>query len=192
MPIVVFFTSFNVSSAVEQNNTFCSLQDSSYIIKHDLKEYEVYSDIIINATPDQVWSVLTDFDKTSQWSSNFYGLVGDVRDGGMVVAKYKVGKQVIDFPHTLNFRPRNEFSWSSPIVTLPGIKDDHHFIVTATDDNKTRFVQKDTYTGEHEVYSNGVTSLVTAKYLAEQQSLEFRKFNRELKFEVEKIYNVRD
>ncbi|MDO4626034.1 MAG: hypothetical protein Q4A81_01775 [Pasteurellaceae bacterium] len=63
---------------------------------------------------------------------------------------------------------------------MAGLNDDHHFIVSETDDGKTLFIQLDTYTG--------ATATINAEMLAKNQIAEFEKFNKELKMESEKRF----
>ena len=41
---------------------------------------EIFTQIEIEATREQVWSVLTDFEKMPEWSSSFQGIKGFIQN----------------------------------------------------------------------------------------------------------------
>lgn len=144
------------------------------------EEAHIFTSIVIDATPNQVWSVLTDFDAYSQWSSTFRGLEGDIRDGGQVNALFPLQDGTIaEFPHILNYTDGVSFGWSDPILTLPEIIDNHFYTVELCGD-QTNFVQTDEFTGNNEN--------VPAAALANLLLPSYQIFNLELKGEVERRF----
>jgi len=140
----------------------------------------VYTDIVIEATPAQVWEVLTDFESMPDWSSSFQGITGDVSDGGQATAIYLNEGAPQEFPHVLSWEEGRSFSWSDPLAFAPGIVDDHHFTVDRTDGSATLFVQTDQFTGDSTVFP--------ASTLADLLSGAYAQFNQELKAEVERRF----
>ncbi len=140
----------------------------------------VYSDIVIEATPAQVWEVLTDFDAMPDWSSTLQGVVGDLSDGGQATATYLANDVPQEFPHILSWQEGRSFSWSDPLVFAPGIVDHHRFIVDSTDGSATLFVQTDQLTGDDPNFP--------ASALAAVLSGSYAQFNQELKAEVERRF----
>ncbi len=139
---------------------------------------QVYSEIVIAATPEQVWAVLTDFETMPEWSDTFQGLAGDLSDGGEAVATFLVEGQAFPFPHVLSWEEGRSFGWSDPLIFAPGIVDDHRYIVDRTDGVNTLFVQYDTLTGDDPD--------VPAVVLADQLVQAYAWFNQQLKAEVER------
>ncbi len=140
----------------------------------------VYSDIVIEATPEQVWEVLTDFDAMPDWSSSLQGVVGDLSDGGQATAIYLNEGAPQEFPHILTWEEGRSFSWSDPLAFAPGIVDHHRFIVDRTDGSATLFVQTDQLTGDDANFP--------ASVLAGFLRGLYAQFNQELKAEVERRF----
>ena len=151
---------------------------SSVTPNSDSTTYSVYSDIVINASAAEIWSVLTEWDSVGNWSSSFLGLTGDIRDGGSVIARYKVGTDTFNFPHTLHYVEGVEFGWSDPIAFAPGITDNHLFKLEPISSCQTKFIQTDEFTG--------YDSTFTLPNLSAQSEAGYNQFNSELKAEVEK------
>ncbi len=144
-------------------------------------ESHVYTSIVINATPNQVWSVLTDFDTMPSWSTTFQGLEGDIRDGGQITAIFPLPNgENIAYPHLLNYTENESFGWSDPIIGLDGIVDNHMYTVTFCG-NQTEFIQTDEFSGNNQN--------VSALTLATIVLTDYQIFNQELKAEVEKKFN---
>ncbi|WP_419927017.1 SRPBCC family protein [Candidatus Poriferisocius sp.] len=140
----------------------------------------VYSDIVIEATPEQVWEVLTDFEAMPDWSSSLQGVVGDLSDGGQATAIFLSEGELSEFPHILTWEEGRSFSWSDELLFAPGIVDHHQYIVDRTDGVATLFVQTDQLTGDNATFPAGVL----AGFL---QGL-YAQFNQELKAEVERRF----
>ena len=139
---------------------------------------EVYSEIVIAATPEQIWAVLTDFETMPDWSGSFQGLAGNLTDGGEAVATFLAEGELYPFPHVLTWEEGRSFGWSDPLAFAPGIVDDHHYIVDRTDGTNTLFIQIDTLTGDNDAYPAAV--------LADQLVQGYAWFNQQLKAEVER------
>ena len=141
---------------------------------------QVYSEIVIAATPEQIWEVLTDFETMPEWSGSFQGLAGDLTDGGEAVATFLAEGQAFPFPHVLSWEEGRSFGWSDPLAFAPGIVDDHHYIIDRTDGTNTLFIQIDTLTGDDAGYPAAV--------LADQLVQGYAWFNQQLKTEVERRF----
>jgi hypothetical protein len=184
VPVLVSMLVLGSCREDDTNNYVCvpdpALEGSTSRVttNSDSSTYFVYTDIVINASTSEVWSVLTDWNNIGTWSSSFIGLTGDIKDKGQVVASYKVGTDTFKFPHTLHYIEGKEFGWSDPITFAPEIKDNHLFKVEAISDCQSRFIQTDDFTGE-----NANFPLPT---LAAQSEMGYNQFNVELKKEVEK------
>ena len=143
-------------------------------------EAHVYTSIVINATPEQVWEVLTDFTTMPNWSSTFQGLEGDITNGGQINALFLNQGQVLSFPHELTYEEGLRFGWSDEILTLPGIVDNHFYTIEPCG-SETIFIQTDEFVGNNEN--------VPAIGLANLLLMDYQTFNSELKAEVERRFN---
>lgn len=136
----------------------------------------VHSDIVIDAPPEEVWSVLTDWDRLKEWSPTLQALRGEIRDGGAVSAEYVFMGSVATPDHTLLYEEGSMFGWSDPM--LPGVKDRHIYRVEALPDGRTRFVQTDEVRG-------GVLSFLFGWIVIREMRKTYPLFNQALKERVE-------
>ena len=75
-----------VVAAQENPKTISS--ETMEVVEIGPNHHKVYTDIVIDAPPDEVWAVLTDFERMPDWSSTFQGLTGDFSNGGTVNALF--------------------------------------------------------------------------------------------------------
>ncbi len=141
----------------------------------------VYTSIVINARPEQVWEVLTDFSTMPNWSSSFQGLQGDPSDGVQANALFLVegNPAPVSFSHRLIWEEGKRFGWSDPILFAPGVVDYHLYVVEPCGD-QTLFIQTDNFTGTDEMFSPQVLATILLG--------GYQTFNRELKAEVERRF----
>lgn len=86
--------------------------------------FAVHTEVFIDAPPDNVWAVLTDFAHLSEWSNNFVGLEGDFREGGQITVMLKVGPLTQHINHEVKFfEDGRSFGWSDPLFA--GLSDRH-------------------------------------------------------------------
>jgi hypothetical protein len=142
---------------------------------------EVFTQIEIKATKEQVWSILTDFEKMPEWSSSFQGIEGEFKEGGKATSYFKapIGKKNMKFEHTLiEFKENVSFGWSDPLML--GMKDHHIYKLETLENGNTLFIQTDGVEG-------GATHFM-GKLMTNNMEKMYLKFNQELKDRVESIY----
>jgi|GEM_PF-579057 len=163
---------------------------TGYVIRYADQQSEANTEILIRATPAQVWSVLTDFASMPSWSTSFQGLTGDIRNGGAVTVRYRMGTSIAEYPYTLTYADGSAFAWSAPMTGLRGFTDNHRFAVVPVSKRVTRFIQRDGYTGESSLPGpDGQPKPLTAQEFAAMQVTNFAQFNKELRAEVEKRFS---
>lgn len=143
---------------------------------------KIYTDILIDATPEQVWSVLSDTKSYKNWASFLLDIQGEIKDGNKITAVFqpnpeKEKKNTIE--HTISVTDGKEFFWAEK--GPGGVTDNHHFIVEPAEGGKTKFIQSDELKG-------GITwimgGMLTKLYLK-----GYTGFNKNLKAEVESRFN---
>lgn len=157
-------------------------QEKNEVKKVKSSHRTVYTEIIIDATPEQVWEVLTDFDSYPKWAIFFKGMTGEIKDKGKVVATFQMNPKkdkTTQVDHTISYKEGKMFGWSEK--TIMGIIDNHKFIVEDAGNGKTRFIQSDEF-------KKGGTWLMGG-YLSKLMGKKYPEFNRSLKSEVEKRFN---
>ena len=143
---------------------------------------KIYTDIIIDATPEQVWSVLTDTPSYKNWAAFLVDIQGEIKDGEKITAKFQTDpkkEKLTTIEHTISVTEGKEFFWSEK--GPGGIKDNHHFKVEPADNGKTKFIQSDEI-------MKGVTFLMGGN-LSKMYADGYQAFNRKLKEEVEQRFN---
>ncbi len=142
----------------------------------------IYTDIVIDATPEQVWSVLTDTASYKNWATFLVDIKGEIKDGEKITAIFQTNpkkEKLNTIAHTISVEDGKEFYWAEK--GPGGIRDNHHFRVEPTGDGKTRFVQSDEI-------MKGVTWLMGGN-LSKMYAEGYQAFNRKLKAEVEQRFN---
>lgn len=142
----------------------------------------VFTEIEINATPEQVWSVLTDWDNLKVWSSTFIGIsVNKLVKGERFISYFKnpLSTKPIELEHVCtDYEEGKKFGWSGIII---GKVTDHHiYSLESTQRGTTIFRQEDGLYGPYSKFFN-----LVAKH---KMTVLYNKFNKELKVQVESIY----
>lgn len=141
----------------------------------------IYTDIEIDATAEQVWSVLTDTASYKDWATFLVDIQGEIKDGNKITVVFQINPEkekrtTID--HTISVVEGTVFYWAEK--GPGGITDNHHFKVEPLSNGKTRFIQSDELKG-------GLTWLMGGN-LSKMYGKGYQAFNRKLKTEVEQRF----
>ena len=145
----------------------------------------VFTEVEINATPEQVWAVLTDWEKLPRWSSSLQGISPEgLSKGEVSKAFFKnpiTGKNV-EFEHEITeYEEGKKFGWSG--IVMGSIKDHHIYSLEDTGRGTTLFRQEDGFHSEHSSHSRFM-NFISKHGMADN----YKKFNQELKERVEELY----
>lgn len=108
-----------------------------------------YSDVQIDAPPERVWDVLTDFDSLEEWNPFLLKLDGDLEVGGKLeVTVQPVDRKPMTFhPTVVVAEPNREIRWVGR-VGFKGVFDGEHSLrVEPRGDGTSRFIQEERFTG---------------------------------------------
>ena len=146
------------------------------------KNNTVFTEIEIDATPEQVWNVLTDWDNLKEWSSTFVGIsVSNPVKGEIFISYFKnpITGKPIELEHVCtDYEEGKKFGWSGDII---GKVTDHHiYSVEPAQNGITLFKQEDGLHGPHSKFFNWL-----AKH---KMTAMYKQFNKELKMRVESLY----
>jgi hypothetical protein len=111
--------------------------------------HEVRTEIVIDASPAQVWSVLTDFASHSQWNPFVRSIAGIPKKGHrlLVSVQPEGGKGMTFKPTVLVADPNKQLRWRGRFL-VPGLFDgEHYFEMTAHGEGQTRFVHGELFSG---------------------------------------------
>ncbi|MGB2693795.1 MAG: SRPBCC domain-containing protein [Dehalococcoidia bacterium] len=110
---------------------------------------ELRTEIEIDAPPERVWRVLTDFASFPEWNPFMPNLHGEAKVGSKLEVEMRPpgGRAMTFRPTVLAATPNRELRWLGR-VGLPGVFDgEHRFAIEALDGNRSRFVQSERFTG---------------------------------------------
>src|SRR6187431_348920 len=110
---------------------------------------EIITEIIIQATPEKVWSVFSDFDKYPEWNPFIKSIKGEVKVGNTIIARLEAPntKGMTFKPKVLSFEKNVRFSWLGSLL-FPGLFDgEHSFELIDNKNGTTTFVQSEKFTG---------------------------------------------
>jgi hypothetical protein len=110
---------------------------------------EIKTEILIRATPEKVWAILTDFDNYRSWNPFIRSVTGEVAVGSTITARLEppgAGGMTIK-PKVLVFETNKELRWLGHLV-FPGLFDgEHAFELIDTGDGTITFRQTEKFTG---------------------------------------------
>lgn len=142
---------------------------------------KIYTNIIIDASTEQVWSVIKDTKSYKNWAAFLTDIQGELKDGNKINAKFQLNpskEKYNSLDHTIQVEEGKSFYWAEKGPM--GICDNHHFIIESIDKNTSKFIQKDELT-------KGATFLLGG-YLSKIYVKGYQDFNRALKQEVEQRF----
>ncbi|HEY5462890.1 MAG TPA: SRPBCC domain-containing protein [Hanamia sp.] len=110
---------------------------------------EIKSEILINAMPEKVWSILTDFDQYPNWNPFIKSITGNVLVGNKITARLEPpGAKGMTFkPKVLVFETNKELRWIGHLL-FPGLFDgEHKFELIYNGNGTTTFRQIEKFRG---------------------------------------------
>jgi hypothetical protein len=110
---------------------------------------ELRSDIEIDAPPEMVWEVLTDFGSYPEWNPFIRRIEGEVSPGASLrVRMQPPGRRGMTFkPKLLKVEPNQELRWLGRLV-IPGLFDGEHiFSIETSEPTHVRFHQREIFKG---------------------------------------------
>ncbi len=136
---------------------------------------EIKTEILIYATPEKVWSILTDFDDYPNWNPFIRSVTGQVKPGSTITARLKPPKAsgMTIKPRVIAFETNRELCWRGHLL-IPGLFDGEHSFVLHDNGNNTT-------TLKHSEQFNGLLVPLFRKMLDVNTTNGFHQMNRKLK-----------
>ncbi|WP_341908040.1 SRPBCC domain-containing protein [Fluviicola taffensis] len=141
---------------------------------------EIKSEIVIQASPNRIWEILTAFEKYPSWNPFIKSLQGQVKVGEkMVVRLEPPGAKGMTFkPTVLVFEENKEFKWIGHLFITGLFDGEHRFELIENGDGTTTFIQAERF--------KGILVRMLSKMLDGSTLDGFRMMNQKLKEEAEK------
>ena len=120
---------------------------SSGAILRDLRELR--SEIEIDAPPERVWAVVTEFAAYPEWNPFIRRISGELREGARLEVRIEPpGARATTFKPTVRAVERNrELRWLGRLL-VPGIFDgEHSLLIEPREGGRSRFVQSERFSG---------------------------------------------
>ena len=114
-----------------------------------MAEFEIQTEIDIDAPPAKVWSTLTDFETFPLWNPFVRSVAGKAAPGSrlQVTIQPPKGKPIGFTPTVLVAEAPRELRWLGRVL-FPGVFDgEHYFIVNEAAPGHSRFVHGERFSG---------------------------------------------
>ncbi|MGB3589119.1 MAG: SRPBCC domain-containing protein [Tunicatimonas sp.] len=140
---------------------------------------ELITEIIINASAERVWQVLTDFPAYQEWNPFIVNSSGKAIAGTRLTNQMKQGEKTTTFkPKLVKVEENRRLEWLGHLW-VPGLFDGHHiFIIEELAPQQVKFVQQEKF--------SGLLRSLIMKQIAESTQAGFVAMNRALKEQAER------
>jgi hypothetical protein len=110
---------------------------------------EIKTEILINATPEKVWNILTNFNNYPNWNPFIKSIKGEAKVGNTIIARIEppAAKGMTFKPKVLTFEPNKEFSWLGHLLFAGLFDGEHKFELIDNGNGTTTFIQSEKFRG---------------------------------------------
>jgi hypothetical protein len=110
---------------------------------------EIKTEILINATPEKVWAILTDFNNYPKWNPFIKLIKGEVKVGNKITARIEPpeAKGMTFNPKILTFETNKELSWLGHLLFAGLFDGEHKFELIDNKNGTTTFRQSEKFKG---------------------------------------------
>lgn len=106
------------------------------------------NEVIIDASAEQVWDVLTDLEKYSEWNPLLYRGKGEVKLGETVVVDAKTATKDVNFVcEVINVDPFKEFAWKFHVIHPFLFRGVHTFQIEPMSGKLVKFIDRESFKG---------------------------------------------
>jgi len=137
---------------------------------------EINTQMIINASPSEVWSALTNFEKYPDWNPFILHIEGDAKEGKRIKISIKPpdGKVMTFKPKILKLEPNKELRWLGSVMFKGLFDGEHSFELIDNNDGTTTFIHAECFSG-----------IFVRRFNIDNTKIGFELMNEELKRLVE-------
>ena len=141
---------------------------------------QLCTEISINAPPERVWHLLTDFASFPQWNPFIRQASGELRKGAQLqVYLQPSGAKGMTFrPKVLKAEPNRELRWLGHFLISGLFDGEHIFTIEPLEAGRVRFVQREIFTG--------LLVPLFARSLEKDTRRGFEEMNQALKLQAER------
>ncbi len=124
-------------------------------------------EIVINASPEKVWQVMTDLEHYSEWNPLLYRGSGSVKLGETVIVDAKTATKDMKFIcKVTKVEPFMEFAWKFHVIHPILFRGVHEFRIEPIDHSSVKFIDTETFWGlllptqAKDLTTNGLTAMI--------------------------------
>ena len=142
---------------------------------------ELRTEIVIDASAETVWRVLTDFASFPDWNPFMVRISGPVSEGEKLEVRLQLpgGRGMTFKPQLIKVEPNRELRWLGRLL-VPGIADGEHvFELEATGDAQTRLIHREEF--------RGILARPFLAMVGQKTELGFQEMNEALKARAETL-----
>ena len=138
---------------------------------------EVRTEIEINADPEKVWKILTDFEKYDHWNPFIKRIIGQAKEGNKIEIHIETpgGKNRKYGPEVTKVEHEHELRWLGKSLLLNG---EHIFTIERLQAGRVKFVHRELF--------DGLLTSIFGKSLDTDVKQGFDEMNRALKEKAER------
>lgn len=138
-------------------------------------EKEIKTQILIEATPEKVWPILTAFDNYPIWNPFIKSVQGEVKVGSTITARIEPPetKGMTFKPKILTVKTNKELSWLGHLLFVGLFDGEHKFELIDNGNGTTTFRQSEKF--------NGILVPLFKKQLDNNTKKGFIEMNKKLK-----------
>jgi hypothetical protein len=113
-----------------------------------MMSHQIQTEIIIHASRDQVWNILTDFASYPEWNPFILSIEGTLTPGGRLKNTLKNGdKKMVFRPRIKELKPAFSFAWLGSLFFRGLFDGYHYFIIEETGTDQVRFIHGENFSG---------------------------------------------
>lgn len=145
-------------------------------------EKVIRTEIVIRASKEVVWKILTDTNKYKEWNPFIISMEGEIKSGSTLINKMKNGDGTMKFkPKVLKVVPFEYFEWLGSLF-IPGLFDGrHYFKIEDAGEGYVKLLHGETF--------SGIFSSYILRKIGEDTRGNFIKMNQALKDRAESGLN---
>lgn len=138
----------------------------------------IETSIVINASKQTIWKVLTDFNEYPKWNPFIKSVTGKVKRGNQITIKL----QGMTFrPKVLTYNQNAEIKWLGHLWFKGLFDGEHQFKLEENSDGSTTFTQNEVFTGILvKLFSESIDTKTKMGFVEMNTALKFRAENLEI------------
>ena len=122
---------------------------AGYTVVTIVRPLVLHTELVVDATPEQVWKVLADRQAYPEWNPFIVSSTGDLTKGGTItnVLRDTKGSETTFSPTVLAVEPNKELRWIGKVPPGGIFDGEHSYRLEALPDGRTRLIQEEKFRG---------------------------------------------